>query len=183
MELTKLTQEIIGTAMKVHSTLGPGLLESAYEACLEYELKQRGSRVERQKVLPVVYENVKLDCGYRNELPRRKRTGYQEALSTERPKGRGIEPEAIDLLVERAVIVELKAVRSLAPIHEAQLLSYLKLSEVQVRLIINFNVVHLRDGIKRLVNNYEEPLRSSESSVVKRQPAGGTEERGGRTKT
>ncbi|MCK4392609.1 GxxExxY protein [Candidatus Bipolaricaulota bacterium] len=154
MKLTKLTQEIIGAAMKVHSTLGPGLLESAYEACLEYELKQRGFRVERQKALPVVYENVKLDCGYR-----------------------------IDLLVERAVIVELKAVGSLAPIHEAQLLSYLKLSEVQVGLVINFNVVHLRDGIKRLVNNYEEPLRSSESSAVKRQPAGGTEERGGRTKT
>ena len=154
MELTKLTQEIIGAAMKVHSTLGPGLLESAYEACLEYELKQRGFRVERQKALPVVYENVKLDCGYR-----------------------------VDLLVERAVIVELKAVGSLAPIHEAQLLSYLKLSEVQVGLVINFNVVHLRDGIKRLVNNYEEPLRPSESSAVKRQPAGDTEERGRTTKT
>ena len=152
--MTELTQEIIGAAMKVHSRLGPGLLESAYEACLEYELKQQGFRVERQKALPVVYENVKLDCGYR-----------------------------IDLLVESAVIVELKAVGSLAPIHEAQLLSYLKLSEAQVGLVINFNVVHLRDGINRLVNNYEEPLRSSASSAVKRQTADGTEENGGRTKT
>ena len=148
MELTNLTQEIIGAAMKVHSRLGPGLLESAYEACLEYELKQQGFRVERQKALPVVYENVQLDCGY-----------------------------CIDLLVESAVIVELKAVGSLAPIHEAQLLSYLKLSEAQVGLVINFNVVHLRDGIKRLVNNYEEPLRSSASSAVKRQTAEGLESR------
>ena len=120
-DLNDLTGRIIGCAMKVHSALGPGLLESAYEACLEYELKRSGLRAERQKPLPVIYEAVSVDCGYR-----------------------------IDLLVEGSVIVELKAVEALAPIHEAQLLSYLKLSNLQVGLLINFNVIHLRDGINRI---------------------------------
>ena len=138
-EINEFTGKIIGCAMKVHSTLGPGLLESAYEACLEYELKRSGMRVERQKLLPVTYEGVSVDCGYR-----------------------------IDLWVEESVILELKAVDALAPIHEAQLLSYLKLSGNQVGLLINFNVVHLRDGVKRIVNNYVElSPRSSASSAVK----------------
>jgi len=138
-ELNDLTGRIIGCAMKVHSSLGPGLLESAYEACLEYELKRSGMRVERQKPLPVIYEGVAVDCGYR-----------------------------IDLSVEESVILELKAVDALAPIHEAQLLSYLKLSGLGVGLLINFNVVHLRDGIKRMVNNYaDSSRRSSASSAVK----------------
>ncbi len=138
-ELNDLTKRIIGCAMKVHSALGPGLLESAYEACLEYELKQSGMRVERQKSLPVIYEGVSVDCGYR-----------------------------IDLLVAGSVIVELKAVDALAPIHEAQLLSYLKLSGNQVGLLLNFNVIHLREGIKRIVSNYiESSPRSSASSAVK----------------
>jgi GxxExxY protein len=119
----ELTRRIIGAAMRVHSALGPGLLESAYEACLLFELHREGLEVARQVELPVVYENVRIDCGYR-----------------------------IDLLVEDAVIVELKAVEKLSPLHHAQLLSYLKLSGKQVGLLINFNVVHLRDGIKRLVN-------------------------------
>jgi GxxExxY protein len=144
MELNDVTQEIIGAAMKVHSKLGPGLLESAYEACLEYELKKRGFKVERQKALPVVYEDVELDCGYR-----------------------------IDLLVGNSVIVELKAIEKLQPIHDAQLLSYLKLADLQVGLLINFHVVHLREGIKRLVNNYQEssPLRPSSPSAVRKDPS------------
>ena len=135
--MKELTGQIIAAAMKVHSQLGPGLLESAYEACLEYELKKQGLNVERQKALPVVYDGVKLDCGYR-----------------------------IDLWVENQVVLELKAVDKIAPIHEAQILSYLKMSGCQVGLLINFNVLHLREGIKRLVNHYTEPPRSSASSAV-----------------
>lgn len=123
MEINDISGNIVDAAMKVHSTLGPGLLENAYEACLEHELKKRGCRVERQVALPVVYDGVRIDVGYR-----------------------------LDLLVEDAVIVELKAVEKLAPIHEAQLLSYLKLSGKKVGLLINFNVLHLKDGIKRMVN-------------------------------
>ena len=140
MKLDELTHEIIGAAMKVHSKLGPGLLESAYEVCLEYELKKHGFKVERQKALPVVYEDVHLDCGYRS-----------------------------DLLVNDSVILELKAVESLQPIHDAQLLSYLRLADLHIGLLINFHVLHLRDGIKRLVHDYQElPLRSSASSAVRR---------------
>jgi len=123
MVLEDLTGKIIGAAMRVHSALGPGLLESAYEACLLFELHRQGLEVARQVELPVIYENVRIDCGYR-----------------------------IDLLVQDAVIVELKAVEKLVPLHHAQLLSYLKLSGKEVGLLINFNVVHLRDGIKRLIN-------------------------------
>ena len=123
-ELNKLTEAIIGAAIAVHRELGPGLLESAYEACLEFELKERGYRVERQKELPVVYRGLKVDCGYR-----------------------------LDLLVEDAVILELKAVDSLLPIHEAQLISYLKLSGKKVGLLINFNVTQLTKGIRRRVND------------------------------
>jgi GxxExxY protein len=117
-----LTEKIIGAAMEVHRALGPGLLESAYEACLVYELAQRGLRVEQQKPMPLVYKGVQLDCGYR-----------------------------LDLLVEDTVIIEIKAVEELHPIHEAQLVSYLKLSGCPVGLLINFNVRLLKDGIRRFV--------------------------------
>ena len=126
MDVNEITEKIIGAAIAVHKELGPGLLESAYEACLAYALSQRGLRFQRQKELPITYRNVSLECGYR-----------------------------IDLLVEDTVIVELKAVEELAPIHEAQLISYLKLSGKKVGLLINFNVTVLKDGIRRLVNNYE----------------------------
>ena len=126
-ELNKITEIIIGAAMAVHRELGPGLLESAYEACLAYELPDRGLSVERQKALPVRYRGVNVDCGYR-----------------------------IDLLVEGKVVVELKAVERLEAIHQAQLLSYLKLSGCKVGLLINFNVKVLKDGIRRLVNELEE---------------------------
>lgn len=119
------TSEIIGAAIEVHRALGPGLLESTYEACLFHELVQRGLTVEKQKELPVHYKGVQLDCGYR-----------------------------IDLLVEGSVIVELKAIEKLEPIHEAQLLSYLKLSDIKIGLLINFNVEVLKSGIKRRVLNF-----------------------------
>ena len=126
-ELNKITEIIIGAAMAVHRELGPRLLESAYEACLAYELPDRGCSVERQKALPVRYRGVNVDCGYR-----------------------------IDLLVEGKVIVELKTVERLEAIHKAQLISYLKLSGCKVGLLINFNVKVLKDGIRRLVNEFEE---------------------------
>ena len=126
-DLNKMTEAIISSAIAVHRELGPGLLESTYEACLTFELIERGFLAERQKALPVTYREVSLDCGYR-----------------------------IDLLVENQVIVELKTVESLAPIHEAQLLSYLKLSGCAVGLLINFNVRVLKNGIRRIVNNLKE---------------------------
>jgi GxxExxY protein len=126
-DLNKITEAIISSAIAVHRELGPGLLESAYEACLTFELIERGFLAERQKALPVTYREVSLDCGYR-----------------------------IDLLVENQVIVELKTVESIAPIHEAQLLSYLKLSGCAVGLLINFNVRVLKNGIRRIVNNLKE---------------------------
>ncbi|MEE4285536.1 MAG: GxxExxY protein [Mariniphaga sp.] len=121
-KLNQITYEIIGAAYKVHSTLGPGLLESAYEVCLEYELLKKGFKVERQKPLPVIYEDVKLDAGYR-----------------------------IDLLVEDDVIVELKAVEEIAPIHQAQIMTYLKLSDRKLGLLMNFNVTNMKKGIKRII--------------------------------
>ena len=129
--LNRITESIISAAIEVHRALGPGLLESAYEACLIFELAQRGLKVEQQKPLPVVYREVKLDCGYR-----------------------------LDLLVEEAVIVEVKAVERLMPIHQAQLLSYLKLSGCKVGLLINFNIKVLKDGIRRVVNDFPDSLRS-----------------------
>ena len=127
-EVNRVTERIIGAAIEVHQVLGRGLLESAYEACLAFELAaERGCRVERQRALPVVCRGVQIDCGYR-----------------------------IDLLVDGAVIVELKTVDALKPVHEAQLLSYLKLSGCHVGLLINFHVVRLRDGVRRLVNNLPE---------------------------
>jgi len=125
--VNEVTEAIIGAAICVHRELGPGLLESAYETCLAYELTERKLKFERQKALPVQYRRVELDCGYR-----------------------------IDLLVEDQVVVELKAIENLEPIHEAQLLSYLKLSKCKVGLLINFNVRVLKDGIRRLVNKFHE---------------------------
>ena len=129
--LNQVTEQIIGAAIAVHRALGPGLLESPYEACLLYELTQQGLKVEAQKPLPVVYREVKLDCGYR-----------------------------LDLLVEDAVIVELKSVDRLAPIHTAQLMSYLKLTGYKVGLLINFNETLLKNGIVRKVNDFPDSLRS-----------------------
>jgi len=129
-ELNRITEIIIGGAIEVHRALGPGLLESAYEACLVFELAQRGLKVEQQKPLPVIYREAKLDCGYR-----------------------------IDLLVEKKVIVEVKAVDRLAPIHQAQLLSYLKLSGCKVGLLINFNVEVLKNSIRRTVNEFPDSPR------------------------
>ena len=123
-EINRITEKIIGAAIEVHRTLGPGLLESAYETCLSFELAERGLEVDRQKPLPIVYKGNRLDAGYR-----------------------------LDLLVEDQVIVEIKAVDKIAPIHQSQLLSYLKLSGCEVGLLINFNVLVLKNGIKRVINN------------------------------
>ncbi len=123
MDVNRVTREIIGAAIAVHRELGPGLLESAYEACLAYELNQRGLRVEQQKPLPVVYREVRLECGYR-----------------------------LDLVVEDTVIVELKSVEKLMPVHQAQVLSYLRLANCPVGLLINFNVKVLINGVHRLAN-------------------------------
>lgn len=119
----ELSKEIIGAAIEVHRRLGPGLLESAYEECLCCELGLKGIEFKRQVHQPVVYKGLKLDCGYR-----------------------------LDLLVENLVIVEVKAIEAIGPIHEAQILTYLRLRGSWLGLIINFNVILLRDGIKRLVN-------------------------------
>ena len=117
-----LTEEIIGAAIEVHRHLGPGLLESAYEECLCHEIKLRKMSYERQKPVPLEYKGINLDCGYR-----------------------------IDVIVENKVILELKCVDKIAPIHEAQLLTYLKLSGFKIGFIFNFHVAIMRDGIKRLV--------------------------------
>jgi GxxExxY protein len=120
-ESNTLTGSIIGAAIDVHRVLGPGLLESAYETCLNYELRLRKLKVESQKSIPVFYKDVMLDCGYR-----------------------------ADLIVEDQVIVEVKSVSNLASIHESQLLSYLKLSGCKIGLLINFNVKYLKEGIRRM---------------------------------
>jgi GxxExxY protein len=125
MKINDISGQVVDAAMKVHTALGPGLLESAYEACLVYELRKRGVKVLSQVALPVVYDDVAIDVGYR-----------------------------LDLLVADLVIVELKAVDRLMPIHEAQLLSYLKLGGYKLGLLINFHVLHLKDGIKRMVNRF-----------------------------
>ncbi|MBI2571503.1 MAG: GxxExxY protein [Candidatus Schekmanbacteria bacterium] len=127
MEVNELTERIIGAAVEVHRELGPGLLESAYEACLAFEIADSGLRVERQVLLPLRYRGRYLDCGYR-----------------------------LDLWVERLVVVEAKAVTRIEPVHEAQLLSYLKLSSAKVGLIINFHVPLLKAGIKRMVLGLDE---------------------------
>jgi GxxExxY protein len=127
MKLNEVTETIIGSAIEVHKHLGPGLLESAYEVCLGYEIANRGLKVVRQMQLPVRYKEVHLDCGYR-----------------------------VDLLVQDSVVVELKVVERLEPIHDAQVLTYLRLSGCKVGLLLNFNTPILREGIKRIVHNFQE---------------------------
>jgi len=125
MQHNELTEKIIGLAMQVHSALGPGLLESAYKESLYYKIQKEGLRVEKEKPMPLVFEDVKLECGYR-----------------------------IDLLVKHTIVVEVKSVEALNDIHLAQTLTYLKLGNFKLGLLINFNVVHLKNGIKRVINGY-----------------------------
>ncbi len=122
-----ITHDVIAAAIAIHRKLGPGLLESVYESCLAYELDKAGFRVERQKAVPLVYEAIKLDCGFR-----------------------------ADLVVDGKLVVELKCKECLHPVDEAQLLSHLRLLNLPIGLLINFHVVLLKDGIKRMVNNYRE---------------------------
>lgn len=119
-----MTHKIIGAAMDVHRTLGPGLLESAYQECLYYKLKKEGLSVSKEKAMPLVFEEVKLECGYR-----------------------------IDLLVENSVVIEVKSVEALNDVHLAQTLTYMKLGNYKLGLLINFNVTLLKQGIKRLINS------------------------------
>ena len=127
MDINKLSSKIIGAAIEVHKALGPGLLESAYEECLCYELAIRGLRHQRQVSLPITYKEKQLDCGYR-----------------------------IDVFVEKSIILELKAVDKIEAIHKAQLLTYLKLSKIQLGLLLNFNVPIMKSGIVRIVNEFKE---------------------------
>jgi GxxExxY protein len=127
MSINDLTSAIIGAAIKVHRTLGPGLLESAYRVCLAYELTKLGLRVEQEKPIPVIYDDVKLECGFR-----------------------------ADLLVERLVVVECKAKEKLHPVDKAQVASHLRLLNLQVGLLINSHEMLLKDGIQRIVHNYQE---------------------------
>jgi GxxExxY protein len=140
-ELDRISEAIIGAAIDVHKALGPGLLESAYETCLAYELVDRGWQLESQKVLPLIYRELKLDAGYR-----------------------------LDLLVAERVIVEVKSVEHLLPVHQAQLMSYLKLSGCKLGLLLNFNVGLLKHGIVRIVNGIEEPTSLSPSPRSPRTP-------------
>lgn len=126
IEIDSVTEQVIGLAMDVHRSLGPGLLESAYEKVLAYELTRAGMKVETQKVLPLVYDEVELDAGYR-----------------------------LDMLVEDKVIIEIKSVESLTDVHLAQVLTYLKLSGCEVGLLMNFNVKLLKQGLRRVVNGYQ----------------------------
>ena len=132
-----ITPQIIGAAIKVHRRLGPGLLESAYEACLAYELEQLGFRVERQKAVPLVYNSVRLEYGFR-----------------------------ADMVINAKVVVEIKCKEALHPVDQAQLLSYLRLLDLQVGLLINFHVFVLKDGIKRMVNHYQDvPVDDAEEAM------------------
>ena len=129
-DIDRTTGQVVDAAMKVHSTLGPGLLESAYRLCLSHELRKRGFDVQLEVPLPLLYDGVKIDAGYR-----------------------------LDIVVESAVLVELKAVTKQLPIHEAQLLSYLKLGDYRVGLLINFHVRQLKNGITRMVNRFPRPSK------------------------
>jgi GxxExxY protein len=119
-----ISKKVIGLAINVHQSLGPGLLESAYKECLYYKLQMDGLFVEKEKPMPLIFEEVKLECGYR-----------------------------IDLLVERKVVIEIKSVEALTDVHLAQILTYMKLGDYRLGLLINFNVVLLKNGIKRVANN------------------------------
>jgi GxxExxY protein len=126
-EMDRIAKEIVDSAYRVHSKLGPGLLESAYEACMAYELTKRGFNVERQKSQPLVYDELDIEVGYR-----------------------------LDIVVDDKIIIELKAVEQLAPIHQAQLMTYLRLSEKSLGFLINFTVPLIKDGIRRVANNFQE---------------------------
>lgn len=126
MELNNISEIIIGKAIEVHKVLGPGLLESTYEACLKYELTQTGFKVENQKSVPIIYKGIAIGNGYR-----------------------------LDMIIEDSVIIELKSIELVLPIHKAQLLSYLRLTGLSLGLLINFNVDVLKKGIFRVVNNYK----------------------------
>ena len=122
MNVEEVFSIVLDCSFKVHSALGPGLLESAYEECLYYELQKAGLKVEKQKAIPVIYKEIKLDCGYR-----------------------------ADLIIEDKIVIELKTVDEFNPVHEAQILTYLKFAEKKLGLLINFNVLRLKDGIKRYI--------------------------------
>jgi GxxExxY protein len=124
MEINKLSEKIIGAAIEVHRTLGPGLLESAYQECLVFELNSLGLHVEKEKTLPIIYKDIKLDHGYR-----------------------------IDLLVEYQIVIEIKTVEFLTDVHTAQVLTYLKLGNYRLRLLINFHTKLLKNGLKRYINS------------------------------
>ncbi len=128
MEFEGITGQVITAALKVHSVIGPGVLESVYKTCLQHELRKTGIMVQAEVSLPVLYDGLRMDSGFR-----------------------------IDLLVENLLIVELKCVESILPIHKAQLLTYLRLANKPIGLLLNFNVVHLRDGLKRILNNKFHP--------------------------
>jgi GxxExxY protein len=130
MDIEEVARQIVDAAIKVHRGLGPGLLESAYQKCLEYELRKRGLQVECEVLLPVIYESVQIDAGYR-----------------------------IDMLVEGCVIIENKTVEKLLPVHQAQLLTYLKLRDCRLGFLLNWNVPLMKQGIKRTVNNLEPRRR------------------------
>jgi GxxExxY protein len=135
-QINQITRQIIGAAMRVHTALGPGLLESAYRACLIHELRKQGFKVASEVGLPVIYLGEKIDLGYR-----------------------------IDLIVADCVIVEIKCVEAINPVHKAQLLSYMRLSGRQIGLLINFHVEHLKDGIKRMVDGYDWQKNSTTEST------------------
>ena len=132
MEIEQTAHQIVEAAFKVHSALGPGLLESAYQTCLDYELRQQGLKVACEVTLPILYKGVTLDCGYR-----------------------------IDMLVEDSIIIENKAVDQLQPIHQAQLLTYLKLRNCTLGFLINWNVPLIKNGIKRMVNHHPESIKNA----------------------
>ena len=134
MELNEISSRILAAGFKVHTAIGPGVLESVYQTCLHHELRKAGLRVEAQVSVPVQYDGLQLESGYR-----------------------------IDLLVEDLVVLELKCVEALLPIHKAQLLTYLKLTNKPLGLLLNFNVIHLREGIKRVLNNRCRPTRLAAS--------------------
>ena len=137
LALNSITSAIIAAGIEVHRRLGPGLLESAYQACLVFELRQRGLQVEVEKALPLVYKGVRLDCGYR-----------------------------LDLVVNGKVIVDVKSVEELAPIHDAQLITYLRLANCPVGLLLNFNVPVMRQGIRRKVNKADNTIRTATANAA-----------------
>jgi len=132
MDIEEIAKTIVDSAIKVHRALGPGLLESAYQQCLAYELRKRGLRVDCEVTLPIVYDGQQIDAGYR-----------------------------VDMLVEECLIIENKAVDQILPIHQAQLLTYLKLRDCRLGFILNWNVRLMKDGIKRMVNNYDYKTTST----------------------